>query len=328
MSYYGRKMKSTKTSQKQLILTVIKFGLSIMLMLWVLRKTNLEEILLALRDAKISLLIVALFIYFLSYYIRAQRWHLLLQVKGVNTSIISLLRCYLIGVFFSNFLPSTVGGDMVRAYDIWKMGASKSTAAVSVFIDRFLGLLILAIFAVGAMLFSQKQIENLLLLYPWVVLSAVIVLAIFWLIFMPPQQMLTLVNKIQLPFWHKLQHKFKNLIKAFLVFGNHKQTIVKGLWLSLIVQISVICHYYAIALALNLSVPFTNFFLIIPLISLIMVLPISINAIGLRENAFVFFFGVYGYGVSRPEAVALAWLAYGIVIIQGLLGGILYGLRK
>ncbi len=321
-------MKQTQTSQKQLIITVIKFGVSILLLLLVLRKTNLAEIFLALGGANIPLLIAALSIYFLSYYIRSHRWHLLLQVKGVNTSIISLLKSYMIGIFFSNFLPSTVGGDVVRAYDLWKFGASKSAAIVSVVIDRFLGLLILALFAVGALLFSQKQMENLPLLYPWVVLSAVVVLAIFWIIFMPPQQILTLVNKIKLPFWHNLQHKLKNLIKAFLVFGNHKQTIIKALGFSLMVQISVICHYYAIALALDLSVPFKNFFLIIPLVSLIMVLPISINAIGLRENAFVFFFGAYGYGVSRPEAVAFAWLAYGIVIIQGLLGGILYGLRK
>ena len=57
-----------------------------------------------------------------------------------------------------------------------------------------------------------------------------------------------------------------------------------------------------------------------------MMLPISINGIGLRESVFVFFFSAFG--VVKYQAIAFAWLAYGLVILQGLLGGIVYALRK
>ena len=85
-------------------------------------------------------------------------------------------------------------------------------------------------------------------------------------------------------------------------------------------------HYYIIANVLDFPIPLSAFFWIVPLALFIMMVPVSINAIGLRESAFVFFFATFG--VAKPEAVAFAWLAYGMVVLQGLLGGIVYVLRK
>jgi hypothetical protein len=77
---------------------------------------------------------------------------------------------------------------------------------------------------------------------------------------------------------------------------------------------------------MELPIPLVSFFLIIPLVTLLMMLPVSINAIGIRENAFIFFFATFG--IFSPEAVAFAWIAYGLVLVQGVLGGIVYALRK
>src|SRR5690606_28322746 len=80
------------------------------------------------------------------------------------------------------------------------------------------------------------------------------------------------------------------------------------------------------ALSLGLPVLFLNYFLIIPAALLVMMAPVSINGIGLREGAFAFFFGLFGVG--RAEAVAFAWIAYGLLLIQGLLGGLVYAFRR
>ncbi|NER32087.1 MAG: flippase-like domain-containing protein, partial [Symploca sp. SIO1C4] len=143
------------TNKKHLILTTTKCSVAVALLFWVLRKTNLTEIFLAAKDTNIPLLMAALFIYFLSYYIRSHRWRLLLRAQGVNASIPDLLKSYMVGIFFSNFLPSTLGGDAVRVYDAWQLGASKSRAVATVIVDRFLGLLGLMLFAVGSLLFAQ-----------------------------------------------------------------------------------------------------------------------------------------------------------------------------
>src|SRR5690606_39969507 len=80
------------------------------------------------------------------------------------------------------------------------------------------------------------------------------------------------------------------------------------------------------ALSLGLPVLFLNYFLIIPAALLVMMAPVSINGIGLREGAFAFFFGLFGVG--RAEAVAFAWIAYGLLLIQGLLGVLVYSFRR
>ncbi|AOY80058.1 MAG: flippase-like domain-containing protein [Moorea sp. SIO2B7] len=321
-------MEKKLAARKKLILTIIKCGVSIALLSWALRKTNLPDIFLAVSSANIPLLMAAFVVYLASYYIRAHRWRVLLLAQNVKARIPYLYKSYMVSIFFSNFLPSTIGGDAVRAYDAWRLGTSKSVALATVFLDRFLGLLGLMLFGLGALFFSQKLIAQLPLLHLWVMLGTAAIMLLLSMIFIPSQKISSFISKIKLPFWHPIKNKVLNIIKAFLAFGNRKHALGMSMGLSLMVQISVIAHYYLIAKALDLPVPLLSFFVIIPLVSLIMVLPVSINAIGIRENAFVFFFGAYDYNLGRPEAIAFAWLAYGIVIIQGLLGGIVYALRK
>ena len=309
-----------KSVKKQWILTAIKCSVSVVLLHWVLQKTDLREIFLALRSANLPLLMAALVVYFASYYIRAYRWRILLNAQKVDSSIPFLYQSYMVGIFFSNFLPSIVGGDVVRAYDVWRLGMSKSSALATVVVDRLLGLFGLILFAVSALLISPKLVTQLHLPSWWLFGVAVLPLSV-WLLLRRRLALIRFGSR-------KLQHLLDRVTKAFGVFGNCKEALFKAFAWSLAVQITVILYYFLIEKALNISIPFGTFFLIVPLATLIMMLPVSINAIGLRESAFVFLLGAYGYGISSSEAIAFAWLAYGIVIIQGLLGGIIYALRQ
>lgn len=303
--------------------TALKCSVSAFLLYWVLHSTNLVEILATVRSANLFLLAQALLVYFAGYLVRAYRWRLLLRLQGVKASIPFLYKSYMVGIFFSNFLPSTVGGDVVRAHDIWRLGTSRSRAMVTVFTDRFLGLIGLLMFAAGTLLLSPHLLVYLPLQSLWriVAVSSGVLLVLALLM-----RRLT-VYKLWRLCSRKLQRFLTQVLEAFRAFGQ-RQALLKALGWSMVVQVSVIVHYYLIEKALGISVPFSTFFLIVPLATLIMMLPISINAIGLRENAFVFLLGTYGYGIGRSEAIAFAWLAYGIVIIQGLIGGVIYALRK
>ena len=309
----------SKSVKKQWILTAIKCSVSVVLLHWVLQKTDLSEIFLALRSANLPFLMAALVVYFASYYIRSYRCRILLNAQKVEGSIPFLYQSYMVGIFFSNFLPSIVGGDVVRAYDIWRLGMSKSSALATVVVDRLLGLFGLILFAVSALLISPKLVTQLQL-PSWWLFGIAVLFSVVWLLC----RRLTLIRFGS----RKLQHLLHRVTKAFGIFSNHQEALVKAFAWSLAVQITVILHYFLIEKALNISIPFGTFFLIVPLATLIMMLPVSINAIGLRESAFVFLLGAYGYGISSSEAIAFAWLAYGIVIIQGLLGGIIYALRQ
>jgi uncharacterized protein (TIRG00374 family) len=315
--------KRTKTVQKRLVLTAVKVLVSVALIYWILRSTNLVEIFDALRSASIPLLVLAASLHLVGYTVSALRWRELLRAQGNDTSIPFLIQSYMVSIFFNNFLPSIIGGDTVRAYDSWRVGQSKADAVAVIFVDRFLGMLSLMLFAASTLLFSNKLAASLSFLYLLLPLMVAGMLIVVGIIFMPPQKLAAFILRTRLPVFQKLQN---TIVEAFQVFRGQKGVLVRALGLSLLLQANVVFHYYLIGRALDLSVPLSSFFLIIPLAIFLMMFPVSVNAIGVRENVFAFFFATFG--VLNSEAVAFAWLAYGIVVLQGVLGGVIYALRR
>ena len=88
----------------------------------------------------------------------------------------------------------------------------------------------------------------------------------------------------------------------------------------------MVLNVYLLARALHVAIPLAVFFLIVPLALFVMMLPVSINAIGLRENVWAFF--LVAFGAAASVGVALAWLDYGLVLLQALVGGMVYALGK
>ncbi len=307
---------------RKLIINLVKVGVSAGLIIWILRGTNLSEIFASVREASVWLLALAFSLHLIGFTISAFRWRMLLRARGTDSSILFLVESYLVGMFFNNFLPSTIGGDVYRAYDSWRLGQSKSSALAVVFVDRFLGLLALMLFALLALLGANELTASIPYLFVWIGVGTAGMLAFVWLIFMPPQWLPGFIANLKLPFGNKIH----GIIEAFLAFKGQRAVLVKALILSALLQANVIFHYYLIARALNLPIPFFSFFLIVPLATIITLLPISVNGIGIRENVYFFFFAAFA--VAKPEAVAFAWIAYGMVVLQGVLGGILYAFRR
>ena len=316
--------------QKKRILVILKLASSTALLLWVIRNTDLSEVIQSLKEANIYFLIGAFIIYCGSYYLRTYRWQILLKTKGVKATNLYLYQSYMVGIFFSNFLPSIVGGDAIRIYDIWRLEPNKSISVSTVLVDRILGLIVLIAFASGVLLFSP-QVNSVLkpsYSYLWFLLGIALFAVVLTKTFSPLRRLSDFLNKIELPWWQKIKTKITNVLEAFISFSNYKFSLIKALAWSILVQIAVIAHYYLIAKALNFSTSFAIFFLVVPIATVIMMLPISINGIGLRENIFVFLLGTLSPGTSRIETIAFSWLAYGIIVILGLIGGIVHMLRK
>ena len=98
----------------------------------------------------------------------------------------------------------------------------------------------------------------------------------------------------------------------------------KALAYSLVLQVAVVANGWLLARALHVPIPLPYFFLIVPLAVFVMMIPVSINAIGVRENVWAFFFAAFGVANAAAAGVAVAWLDYGLVLIQALVGGALW----
>ena len=282
--------------------TILRVAVSAALVAWVLHRTPLGEVREAFRSADLRFVLLALALVPFGYWASVSRWRLLIHSQGGDAPFGFLVRSFLVGVFFNNLLPSTIGGDAVRAIDTARSGVGRASAVTIVVVDRFVGLLALILFAGAGLLFSGHRIPAL---YGWVAGGAVILGVAAAVLFLPSR----FVGKLPV---FAFQGKGLVLAKAFAY--------------SLVLQTLVVLNGWLLAKALHVPIALPYFFLIVPLAVFIMMVPVSINAIGVRENVWAFFFAAFG--VAASKAVALAWLDYGLVLLQAIAGGVVYVLRS
>jgi glycosyltransferase 2 family protein len=307
--------------RRKFLIFAVKLIISALLIGWIVHTEDVPAVLESLTGADRVLAAGAFLVYSATYYVRALRWQLLLRAYDIVAGIPFLVRSYLVSVFFSNFLPSTVGGDVVRVYGSWKAGATKTGALTVIFVDRFLGVLALLLFAAAALLLAPTARAAVPLITPVVLLATAAALAAVWMLFVPGAAVLRLMARLRLLPGERLRRISDPLFAALRAFHGQRRVLAATTLHSVVLQAMIVVHYILIARALGIDVPILDFFWIMPVAILIMMAPISINAIGVREHVFVYFFAAYG--VPGSEAVAFAWISYGIVLVLGVLGGAL-----
>ncbi|MFQ5688800.1 MAG: lysylphosphatidylglycerol synthase transmembrane domain-containing protein [Gemmatimonadota bacterium] len=316
--------RESSSPARRALLATAKALISAALIYWLLRDTSLAEVATALRSARPGLLVAALAIYTLRYAVGAIRWRVMLGPAGTRASLPFLFRSNLVAVFFSNFLPSIIGGEAVRIYDTWRLGTTKGTAVAVIALDRFIGLAALVLFVLAGLGLSGGLVSAIAIAHLnwWLGLGSAAMLGVLWAVFKPPTSPRARAL-FRLPLLNRIADRLR---EPAGIYRGRSGALLKALALSVLIQGIVILHYVVLGAALGLPVPPGAYFLIVPVAVFLMMLPISINGIGIRENAFVFFFGFYG--VSRADAVAFAWLAYGVVVLLGLAGGTILGFRR
>ncbi len=213
----------------------------------------------------------------------------------------------MIGSFFNTFMPGVIGGDAVKVYYLYRETNMANISFGSIFMDRYLGfvaLLILCSFAFpfGLNYFHGSKTE--------------------WLL---PLAIFTFFLASFLIFGLRLGQKIKFLAEFYNYFHTYRSQrnkIIKGLILSLIIQFLGITSVSVLAYGLGENIPFLSFLIFVPLIILFAMLPVSISGLGVREGAFVLFFGLIGV---RPEtATSLSLLWFMSMAVAGLIGLIEY----
>lgn len=296
------------------IVTVLRIAVSVALIAWILRDAPLREVLDTFRSADLRFVLLALALNPLGYWSSVSRWRLLIRSQGGDAPFGFLVRSFLVGVFFNNLLPSTIGGDAVRAYDTARSGVGRAAAVAIVVVDRFIGLLALMLFASVGLLLSGHLTDQVPDLFGWVAGGAVAMGLVAALLFLPSRKAPELLAR--------LGPRFKKISDAIFAFQGKGTVLAKAFGYSLVLQTLVVLNGWLLSKALHVPIPLPYFFLIVPLAVFVMMIPISINAIGVRENVWAFFFAAFG--VASAKAVAVAWLDYGLVLIQALVGGAIY----
>jgi len=253
-------------------------------------------------------------------FILSYRWKILLPINQVNVSFLRLVRLYFVGSFYNLFLPTSLGGDVVRGYGLAVYTGKKMSALTSILMERMIGFLSLMIVAIFALVLSGLVKSD-----P-AVAASVIILCVGYFIFMAVIFSEKIMKKI-IPLFKStrfitLSNQLHRLVDSIQMFKKNKVVLLKSFLLSVICQILAILAIYLLALSIHLKLSPIHFFIIIPMIWILIMIPISMNGLGIREGSFVFFFT--RIGVQDTTALLLSFLVLSVKIIIGLAGGIIY----
>jgi uncharacterized protein (TIRG00374 family) len=263
----------------------------------------------------------ALFAY--SNVLGAVQWDLLLKAQGIRLSFRRVVSLYFVGLYFSNFLPANLGGDVVRVYDVHRSGGHTGGAVAATFFDRLFGLVALALLALAAALCLPRALEHRVVAWSGVGLAAILA-CVLGVVF--SRRLARRLERVLRPLGFRgLGEKLRAVYDSAYAYRSRTGLLWGVTGIALVVQVMRVLVHYEVARALGIAVPMPYFFLFIPLIAILIALPVSINGIGVREGAGILLFG--HVGVARAEAFSMGFLAYLVGVAVSLVGGVLFAVR-
>ncbi|HEV8673634.1 MAG TPA: lysylphosphatidylglycerol synthase transmembrane domain-containing protein [Methylomirabilota bacterium] len=294
------------------------------LLAYLLWRADAAAIWATVRAADPAWLVVAFLLHVPGYLISAVRWRLLLLAQRIRVPLRLLLASYLVGTFFNQLLPTTIGGDLVRVYDTAKYSRSPEASFLAVVVERLTGILALAVFALVGLVIAGKPVAGVRLT-GMVALMLALTLVPLWLVWYPRlgEPLLRAARRLG---GGKLAALTGRVEQALACFGSARGSLGVALGLAFVLQVTVVIHFYLIAQALDLPLPFGFFFLVVPVATFVLMLPVSINGIGVREGIYALFFSEFGIPVAG--AIAFVWLGFAMVLVYAAVGGLVYAVRK
>jgi len=307
---------------KKILFIFLRIGISIVLLLFLFlfKQVDAKNIFESVKRADKQLLLVAFGVFFSTYVLCLYRWQMLLKAVNIHLSLKRVIISFAGGIFFSLLLPSTIGGDFMRSIDLALHTNKPRQVAATVLLDRLSGYTGLVILTLAALFLGGDLVNNRSVVIS-VALLTVILIVILLVLF--NKFVYSKVNiLLHSPRAGKIRESIKNLHQEMHQFVGHRKVIVQNILLSVVVQMITPITFYIIALALGIHLKLIYFFILLPIIGAITLLPISIGGLGLRENLTVIFFGPVG--VAKDMATAMSLLSFAFLFIYGILGGLIY----
>lgn len=294
--------------------------LTIVLLYLVLRSVSISDLINTLRGANPWFVLLSFAVTPVMILSSVIKWRELLKAQGQKVPLWYLYRLYIVGYFFNNFLPSNVGGDVVRTYELGSRTKDLAGAAATVFAERFTGFVVLIVVACVAFVTNMTLADDPRLVM-LMVLAVGGLLGVLWLI-MDRRPVDLLMRYIKLPLAQKVFIKFRKFHASLQILQAHRRTLIVSLFWSLVFYGCAILNVYVSALAFHHPVPLGGVAIIVPIIMLISLLPLTFNGIGLQEWAYVLLFGWIGLAASVGLSTIV--LIRAKILVLSLIGGVIY----
>ncbi|WP_027579922.1 lysylphosphatidylglycerol synthase transmembrane domain-containing protein [Bradyrhizobium sp. Ai1a-2] len=300
---------------RRILLSTIKILISAALLYLSLRKVNLYDLAARLRFESLGWIGLAIAVTFLQIFLGVLRWREISAECGAPLETGQAMRFNVIGSFFNQTLPSSIGGDAVRLWLVARSGAGWRAATYSIFVDRAIGLIALAVLIVASLpwsyrLISDPQGRSALLLVDFAALAA--------------GGGFLLLGALKWPWlkrWWGTHHIHACAVIANKVLFSWDRG-PKVAVLSLLVHVLAVVIAWCVVQSISAPLLFSQIFQLVPPVMLITMLPISIAGWGVREASMGLAFGYAGLPVNEGVNVSLLFGAVSFIV--GAFGGLVW----
>ena len=310
---------SLNEKTKSTLSFILRFGLSLALLVYVFSKIDLRETVEVLKTADPRFIALAAIAFVIVNCILLIRWFILIKALDLTATTKNVILHYFYGLFGNLFLPTAIGGDILKAVGLCKSSTQKPRVVASILLDRLCGYTSIVTIAVLAFAFGYSYINDNSLLVPIVLMGAGSLMIVT-----------ILLNEPAYSFFCQAFNRFSRLKNGLMTIHydivllkeSHKSIeAVKAILLSCVSQIMFVFSYYLIAKALHQDIAIIYFLIFIPIICVVSSFP-SIGGLGVREVGAVYLFGKIG--IVSGIAVSLTLINFLFTITVGIIGGVLY----
>ncbi len=303
----------------------LRLVVSAALLYFVLRSIDLAALWQRVQGMNPLWILLALGSFAFTQSVSVWRWHRLLRAQHIHVSTRTLTESIWVSLFFNNFLPSNIGGDVVRIADTAAAAGSRTLATTVVLVDRVLGLsALILVAAAGAFAASLAGIHVPGARWLWMVVAAGLVLAIP--VILIPKLTAHLLRPLRMMKRPWVDERVQRLEDAIFRFREAPSALIGAFAGALVVQITIVAFYLLTAQGLSVPLPILLGAVLIPVSLAVQMAPLSINGFGVREAVFAFFFRRFGLPIDA--AVALSLVSTGLVMGLSLVGGFMFLRRQ
>ncbi len=300
-----------------------------LVLLYVFKKNGQGKILTALLSADPFWISLAALLFFVSIILGSLQWYLLLHYQGVDLKPKACFRIYYSGMFVNNFLPSTVGGDALRVYQVQKEGAWLGKTMAATFIDRLFGFCVLSLFSLVAVLVTlwQGTIDPSVFRHLFAVVTCVFTVLTMVLILLLSRRISGLLHRLIRRMGLRWLDETYTRVQAHSdAYRSQPAKMILVLALASVVQVLRIFVHWFSAIGLGLHIAPIFFFSFIPIIALAGVIPLNIGGWGIPQSLGAYLYNLPGVIVAsstftnaNAPAAALAFLpsVIGLVVMLG-----------
>jgi glycosyltransferase 2 family protein len=305
--------------KKPAVSLALRVTVSALLLAYLIRLSAFTEIARAFSRINPLYLLGFFALYFASVFLTAVRWRILLRTWDIEARLGTLFRYIMTGLFMNNFLPGSLGGDAYRLYSGGRDTGKLEAVAATIFYERVLSYASLVTLGLVALSIRADLASDLTF---WLLLGGVfLALTGLTAVSTLPAFGTWAENFVsRFPFAEKL--RLKDWVHSFRFKVRHPALLLGVFLLSFLIQFMDIFAFRLVGAAIQLPVRLSDLLLFVPLLYLAILLPLSVNGIGIRESVFVLF--AASWGITSADAVAFSLTVFALNLAGSLVGGVIY----